>query len=378
MMADNDLNKDNLATQEMMEMMGELSGEISDSLDNLDDIDTDELLSALDNLPSESNAELEPTQVLNSSYKTEDDIDIETIDDLDNLDLDSLMDEENNKLDSKVEIQHTDTDNAVTLDADIDISELNDLADIDMEAIDDLEVSTEDSDALLDDIELPQLDDLNLGDFETASVDEKNEINEPIESETDIDVPLDEISVDELDGIDFDLSSAAKDEMAAEELVKDFAEDSIITDNPEEANVSQELDSPVKETNSSDDDLAIIQYTNDSVSNMEEAIEINQTIHEIAIQAKQTAQEATQLALATSKKAQNSAKQIQNAIEATFVAADRAFEAAKKAGYSIDLSEIEDTNSDEIANEITTIQEKNAHLKLVNESLKARIAKLKE
>ncbi len=110
---------------------------------------------------------------------------------------------------------------------------------------------------------------------------------------------------------------------------------------------------------------------------MEEAIEIDQSIQEIASEVKETAQQATQLAIATSEQAQASAEKTQQAIEATFAAAERAFEAAKNAGYSIDTDSAESITSEEVDQKLQAIKDKNSHLKSVNVSLKKRIAGIK-
>ena len=115
-----------------------------------------------------------------------------------------------------------------------------------------------------------------------------------------------------------------------------------------------------------------------AVDAMEESIQIDQEIQDIASKIQGSAQEAVQIAILTSKQAQQSAEQIQQAIEATFIASERAFEAAKEAGYPINPDNINPQQPPaEMIEQLQQIEEKNKQLKEINLNLKQRISELK-
>ncbi|WP_040725593.1 hypothetical protein [Thiomicrorhabdus sp. Kp2] len=416
-MSEIDLEKDDKATQEMLSMMGNITPEMSDSLE---DFDADDLLNALDELPS-IEADQDETQDVYSSKETDDNDDTET-DSLADLgidldDLDSLMAEAASEVETEVEVKEPPQEmSSAGDDIDLDSLDLDDLEGLDdIDNLDDLSQSEAET-ALEVDSEGSEvnLDDIDLNEF-TEDAGTPNENSDEVTAEMD-NIDLDNLDLDDLDNLadttsetgsettepddgnndmpdldDIDLEAL---DNAEEELPIDQAgiEDTDIEDDVEHISETSETENSHLEmvmenqdTNQmhateeiSNDDLSLIDQASQSVSAMEEAIGLDQSIQNIAQEVKTTAQEATQLALATSKEAQASAEKTQQAIEATFAAAERAFEAAKKAGYTVDLTQLNSNqNTEEVAAQLAEIQEKNTHLKSVNESIRARIAEMK-
>lgn len=448
-MSEIDLEKDDKATQEMLSMMGNITPEMSDSLE---DFDADDLLNALDELPS-IEADQDETQDVYSSKETDDNDDTET-DSLADLgidldDLDSLMAEAASEVETEVEVKEPPQEvSSAGDDIDLDSLDLDDLDGLDdLDNLDDLsesaaetalEVNSEGSEINLDDIDLNEftedagtpnensdevtaemdnidLDNLDLDNLDnladTALETENNttELDDVDTSDLDDDIDLDNLDLDDLDNladttsettepddgnndmpdlddIDLEALDRAEEELPIDQAGiedTDIEDDLSIEDDVEHISETSEMEN--QDTNQmhateeiSNDDLSLIDQASQSVSAMEEAIGLDQSIQNIAQEVKTTAQEATQLALATSKEAQASAEKTQHAIEATFAAAERAFEAAKKAGYTVDLTQLNSNqNTEEVAAQLAEIQEKNTHLKSVNESIRARIAEMK-
>lgn len=118
--------------------------------------------------------------------------------------------------------------------------------------------------------------------------------------------------------------------------------------------------------------------TNESVNTLGEAVTIDNELKEIAQDVSKTAKDATKLAISITEKAHHSAEETQSAIEATIKATERAFTLAKTAGYESDLANATATLSDnELADKIEFIQQKNQHLRNINEKLRQRIELLK-
>ena len=323
---------------------------------DLDDLDIADLETPTEAEPAIDDIDLDDLDMVDLETPTESEPAIDDIE-LDDLDMPDL---------------ETPTEAEPAID-DVDLDDLN---------MTDLEASTK-AEPAIDDVDLgglaiadletaaeadPAIGDIDLGDLEMSEM----EMSSEEASAQDIELE-DELAT--MDAIDENLPELSEDTETAETPIE---EEQDLPDEMENIVAAEEIADSTAIMTSNEDDLALIEQTGASVSSMEQAIELDQSIQSIAKEVQQTAQEATLLAIETSKQAQASAERTQQAIEATFSAAERAFEAAKNAGYSVDLSSLENPpNPQELSLQLAEIQEKNRHLKTINESIKARIAELK-
>ncbi|MCF6345350.1 MAG: hypothetical protein L3J00_02645 [Thiomicrorhabdus sp.] len=309
-MSDINIKKDDQATQEMLEMMGELSEEMDSTLQSKDGVQTDELLDELEGLPNE--LEEEPLATIETTEPQE-----ETPLDVD--DIDSLMAEINEDTETSIETSPPSItaapktiENTASKDADehMEVSAIEDE--------DNLETTAQDE-------------------IEMDSITNEDNIAPPSEDIADIN------------------ASVIEDEA-----------------------IENEPSAPKEQTEPTVQVEQLISQTQQAVDTMVEAIQIDQEIQEIASSVHNNAQEAIQIAISTSEQAQQSAEQIQHAIEATFAASDNAFNAAKEAGYHINLDDINtEKPAAEIIEQLQEIETKNKKLKEVNQNLKQRISELK-
>lgn len=431
-MSDINIEKDDQATQEMLDMMSELSDDLGETPEISTEVESDHALETEENLPSisetpdeisddESSLNLEDIDALMAEIDTDVETQVEVVTPSEppipeDTELDTELD---NELDAAADENATETDrieealpqessaHLAAKDLDSDTVETSS-----MEEMEDIEAFMEQapSSVELDD----QLEnEINTEASLTAIADEPESLSadeQPLEADTISDEPLEMDALDDIESIDESLpvetdnspedeSNLSEDVMEAEqsetdemtaietESLPETIDDSLpdtdaMDDSIENTDVDQDTANDTETMNTelgdNDSDNPIVELAAQSVSSMEDAIQIDQEIQEIASQVKNTAQEATQLALATSQKAHASAEKTQQAIEATFAAAERAFEAAKNAGYNIDLEALETQLSPaDITQLLTEIQDKNRRLKEINQNIQTRIAELK-
>ena len=343
-MSDINIEKDDQATQEMLKMMGELSEEMENTLEAEDNIQADALLDELEGLPTELEKEApEVVEAVVSKEETPLDVD----------DIDTLMAEINETTEMSIEVAPPSSttpletvENTASKDADehMEISGIENSSALEepLEPIDET--------SGLDDI-----DDIAA----VQEIDESPEI-EAIQNKSEADIK----------------PTSNEDNIAPPE---DIAGEDLTDINPTTNTMDNEITEEKESTESTVQVEQLISQTQQAVHTMEEAIQIDQEIQEIASNVHSKAQEAIQIAISTSEQAQQSTEQIQQAIEATFSASEEAFKAAEKAGYQINLDDINtDTPTPEIIEQLQEIEAKNKKLKEVNQNLKQRISELKQ
>ncbi len=337
-MSDINIEKDDQATQEMLDMMGELSEEMDSTLQSKDSVQTDELLNELEGLPSELEAEPPATiEVIEPDKETP----------LDVNDIDSLMAEINEDTETSIE---TSPPSITTAPKTIENTASKD-ADEHMEP------------PVIEDLENPSIveDEDNL---EATTPDEISDLEDQSGTQNTDNIQ----ETDDIPDTETEMDSITNEDNIAPPS-EDIADISATDDESSE---------PQEQTESTDQAEQLISQTQQAVDTMKEAIQIDQDIQEIASSVHGNAQEAIQIAISTSEQAQQSAEQIQRAIEATFVASENAFSAAKNAGYHINLDDINaEKSTSEIIEQLQEIETKNKQLKEVNQNLKQRISELK-
>jgi len=196
------------------------------------------------------------------------------------------------------------------------------------------------------------------------------ELEDAIEEEVPVVAEMQEESID----------LAPAEETTLEEVIDEIPTTSIETEEtPVIANdpSSEETETDTKVETPEKTKMGEILDPSTSIQAMEEAITQDQEIQTIAQSVHATATEAIKVSLATAQKAQERTQATQKAIEATFAATERAFEAAKNAGYELDLAALEaPISSEELTKKLDTIKQKNIELQNINQELKARVANL--
>ncbi|WP_127470330.1 hypothetical protein [Thiomicrorhabdus aquaedulcis] len=351
------LEKDDLATQEMLSMMGELPDNAQDDILDLDDIDA---LMAQVSAEKETTADIsvpitnEIAQLDDNEDNSDDDFDIDALlnsvtqnnpstSSLTNTALletlpDSLEDEFADSLNDEIEIESTSTP---TAQENINVTD-------DIDDLDDMDVALDEA-----------------HDDSLAKTDVENSLTTDSPGLVTSDLALDDKTNEDYELLEMTLAETSTNQ-SSNQSTNELTHEAI----PAVAELSQD--------NTNAEDRTLIEQTAHAVSIMETAIGIDQHAQQLAQQVVQSAQEATQLALATTAKAQASAERTQKAIEATFAAAERAFNTAQKAGYSLNETGLENEFSlDELTQQLDVIREKNQRLKEINLSIEARLADLK-
>ncbi|VAW47051.1 hypothetical protein MNBD_GAMMA03-1219 [hydrothermal vent metagenome] len=309
-MSDLNIEKDDQATQEMLEMMGELSNDIDNTLHDQEKNPTDDLLNELEGLPE---LEEKPDPALEKTQEKA-------------LETDILKDDE-----------------ALNVE---DIDEL----------MSDMQENTETSIEISTTTDKPE----NTSFKETEEKEEEEvHINpdENIEQNIVKEKTPDEESQTEMEHAD---NIADLPQQVAENTIEETAP----------ANLSNENENE-------DEEKSLITQAQQSIKTMEESIQLDQEIQEIASNIQGSAQEAIQTAIAVSEQAQQSTEQIQQAIEATLNASEQAFEAVKEAGYQIETNPLETVqNAAEMVEQLQKINVKNQQLKEINNNLQQRISEL--
>jgi len=346
-MSDINIEKDDQATQEMLKMMGELSEEMESTLEAEDNIQADALLDELEGLPTELEKEApEVVEAVVSKEETPLDVD----------DIDTLMAEINETTEMSIEVappSSTTPLETVENTASKDADEHMEISSIENSSALEEPLEPRDETRGLDDID--DIDDIAA----VQEIDESPEI-EAIQNKSEADIK----------------PTSNEDNIAPPE---DIAGEDLTDINPTTNTMDNEITEEKESTESTVQVEQLISQTQQAVHTMEEAIQIDQEIQEIASNVHSKAQEAIQIAISTSEQAQQSTEQIQQAIEATFSASEEAFKAAEKAGYQINLDDINtDTPTPEIIEQLQEIEAKNKKLKEVNQNLKQRISELKQ
>jgi hypothetical protein len=349
--------QDDKATLEMLEMMGELP-ENSDSHPTGNSDEVDELLSAIDQTRHEEAETLLDVDAPETTEANEmDDIDLDDIDamlsDIQTAQPETQAPTDDERLEASAE------------DALDDDSRLNERPSVDTASEEVVNEGMEETPAhdLMTEEEPSSVETL----MESGVTD--NALESAIEEDYDA---LDENQERE----DSDSGSAptvAETETAGEESV-----DEAPASEAERASQSSTDEATDNDNDGAQDNPSLLAQAADSVEHMQQAIDIDQEIQEIATEVMGAAQQATALAIATTQKAHASAEKTQKAIEATFAAAERAFEAAKAAGYSLESQGVNSAlSSTEIDSQLMQIKQKNQQLKEVNRALRQRINELK-
>lgn len=338
-MSDLNIEKDDQATQEMLEMMGELSDEMDSTLQS-DSPTEDDLLKELEGLPDALKEEPPIEKTDEFSEPEEASLAVE--------DIDALMSELDESSETSIEIPTT-------------AEATNELVD----AIDEPSENTasKDTDEHMDSLE------------NTINSAEEEMIDSPLLDEES--VSKEETTQEETSNVVEELEDSTIQEMVEDTDNIATSTDKIADPQPSEEVVHSEVTDSIEDKNTPNEASPLISQTQQAVETMNEAIQIEQEVQEIASSVQNNAQEAVQIAISTSKQAQQSAEQVQQAIEATFTASEQAFEAAKKAGYQINTNELNAQQpSDEIVKQLQQIEDKNQTLKEVNQNLKQRISEL--
>ncbi|VAW44338.1 hypothetical protein MNBD_GAMMA04-187 [hydrothermal vent metagenome] len=346
-MSDLNIEKDDQATQEMLEMMGELSDEMGSTLQS-DNPTEDDLLKELEGLPDSleekpptANETSELTEAEEATLKVED--------------IDALMSELDENSKTSIEISTTPKPTSQSFDAIDEPAENTASKDTDEEmntltnTMDSESKETTDSEDILDEDPLSK---------EEEAQEESFDMDEKVENIESSDIESSNIEDLDIKEMDEETDNIA-DSLTAEESVPTDIADS------------------VNDKNTNSEDSPQISQTQQAIETMEEAIQIDQEVQEMASSVQSNAQEAIQMAISTSEQAQQSAEQIQQAIEATLMASEQAFEAAKKVGYQIDTDALNtQQSSEEIIKKLQQIEDKNQQLKDINHNLKQRISEL--
>ncbi len=325
-MSDINIEKDDQATQEMLAMMGEITEEMDAALkEHPPEQQDDDLLNALDGLPDELEKK-SPPSITEEEVPDENSLNLE--------DIDAIMSDIDDDTETSIEVSPPLTPPDETTNSPMPSNENEASKDTDIQMNPELEetlhIQTEQPEKILE---------------ETA--------HEP-NSERPTETSLDELIETKSSATDTETEHT---ESKQEEVIEE---------------------PPSTEQKTSDNDIQLVEQTQQSVRNMEEAIQIDQEVHEIATQIQEHAQEAIQTALITTEQAQHSAEQIQQAIQDTFSASEKALQAAQAAGYIINFDETDSPIEEgEITQKLQEIEEKNAHLKEINNNLKQRILELK-
>lgn len=309
-----DIDKDDKATREMLEMMGALPDDIETEAvaEN-----TDDLLDALDeieNTNSEDDFSSEVDEELN-----------DLLDDLENIEIPDALEtaKDTSRQGQELESALSATTDDIA-DKTAEPEEFN-LDDFDMGDLDDTET--------IDDSE-----DLASIAEETASTEQATENS---------------IEQDDLDMLD------------------EFASlDEIEPTNEAEKETTKSTDTNIDPSN----DLL---QANQLIDTMQESIGIDNDIQNIADKCSQITKQAAALAIEISEQAQSSTEKYQQNIQATFDATKRAFEVLKEAKYEVDTDALNiDISTVDITDKMAKIREKNQQLKDINASLSTRINEL--
>lgn len=391
-MSNIDLEKDELATQEMMAMLDEENQQEDQTSEQSasEDLDVDDLLGSLDALEKES--ETEETESVDDSgldtdmdMITEDPVD-EITNELNDIELpDSPEASEEAATDMEqmsAELELPEPTSIETKEFDHELDEklhddlLNDQADnapetAETEINDDLddimsEVSEEtpSTEAGLEEAVSEETLDLDL-DLDVATASESDTLETDPLSEANQTEETPDLT-DNLDAMD-PVSMAGTVEESIEELSStEMAEE--ITPVEETA----EFEPPASDT-SSENELQ------QALTVMMEAIEMNKQMQQYAQQLDATSVKASQVALATAQKAQAAALETQKKLEANFAAAEKAFDTAQSAGYSVSDEEIEKfSEPSQMDQYLAEIQEKNRSLHEANEQIAQRLASIQK
>ena len=329
-----DIDKDDEATREMLEMMGALP----------DDVETDDdLLATLD-------------AIENSTDK--DDVTAEVDEGLDEL-LNGLEDIETPEDTSKQGQQLQAALAGETLEDNIEP---------------DIETDIDTDEINLDDFDLD-----DLGDFETPEEPaDTDNLNETVTEET-VNIDTAEqasIEQDDLEMLDelanFDGAESATDETQAEQTeTAEFLADDL--DGMNELTDPAEVEVEPISTDTSEN----LSQANQVIETMQESIGIDNETRDIAEKCSTTAKQATALALEVSEQAQSSTEKLQQTIQATFDATEKAFDALKEAKYEVDTDALNtNISASEIADKMTKIREKNQKLKTINAAFMTKINEL--
>ncbi|WP_130537645.1 hypothetical protein [Thiomicrorhabdus indica] len=421
-MSNIDLEKDELATQEMLAM---LDDGVEKSDDNTasdtdqtseDGIDMDDILNSIEAVENESESE----EIEDIQSASDDALDLVTedanTDDLDALDelaeIDALAQEsvaetpdEAEDLMAAMQQAEPTTIESQEFDSELD-EELHDnlLSEESTESPENFEMqsnnseeTTENPTAEMDDLNLELPDDLiteQQTDVEEAAFQEEEDIDFPEQEtmETSESEPFTEENETIVEDIpeETDLTAEIQTEAETEAGDSDIIDEALSVEESIDAIESPSGETAHNEMPSTEEMPAPAgnNYENTAEANtqlqsaldqMMEAIQMNEKMQQYAKQVEATTIKATQMALATAQKAQSQALQTQETIEANFAAAENAFETAQDSGYQLESQELEkfaDTTSTEMEAFLSEIREKNRSLNETNQRLAERLASI--
>lgn len=421
-MSNIDLEKDELATQEMLAM---LDDGVEKSDDNTasdtdqtseDGIDMDDILNSIEAVENESESE----EIEDIQSASDDALDLVTedanTDDLDALDelaeIDALAQEsvaetpdEAEDLMAAMQQAEPTTIESQEFDSELD-EELHDnlLSEESTESPENFEMqsnnseeTTENPTAEMDDLNLELPDDLiteQQTDVEEAAFQEDEDIDFPEQEtmETSESEPFTEENetivedIPEETNLTAEIQTEAETEAGDSDIIDEAlsVEESIdAIESPSGETAHNEMPSteemPAPAGNNYENTAEANTQLQSALDQMMEAIQMNEKMQQYAKQVEATTIKATQMALATAQKAQSQALQTQETIEASFAAAENAFETAQDSGYQLESQELEkfaDTTSTEMEAFLSEIREKNRSLNETNQRLAERLASI--
>lgn len=418
-MSNIDLEKDDLATQEMLAMLGETD----DSATGIpaEDLDMDDLLSSIEAV--ENQTEMEESELVADSLMDTDLTEVsEEVDPMSELDeLAELTADSDLELPSDMDLA-TDMEAALENDSedellDTDALSMQDsLADDSMDILDGLaeptSIDNEEFDSELDEglhdnllstqtadstemdelaiqelaIEEPNDDSIDDAIEDSMEALEEQALDTDLGSDTDFgeqeqeEIAEDTLAEDVLDNLDDSdplMSSSSAQESMAE--LATAADDDLINDDEAATPLQTDFSTTESDVDASAANRATEQLQN-ALSQMLEAIKMNETMQEFAAQVEATTLKATKLAMATAQKAQSEAMRTQETLEANFAAAQSAFDTALDSGYQLQSEELEkfsEVSSSELDAFLSEIHARNQSLNEANQKLAERLAMIK-
>lgn len=386
-----DKEKDDLATQQMVEMMQSSDQNTTEQSD--DDFDVDSLLDSINDIEIESEPE--------SSRQIDD---LEGIDNNDTDNITANEDELSGEMQAMAEAFSPENKDKNTLqDSHLDDTQVDQLTDVDELAMNNKETNqtsatTEESPRVEPESDMTNLDELQSVDEllidetpQSKAPTEIEEITPEDEPDTEIGQPSNAFDnelqhetavADSTEALDTHSElNAPKEHPSQEETA------STQTSNPEDKSGNHEREPDMDKASPTEEDdpqmtsekrklLQLVDETNQSVDTMSESIELEKQSHDIIDQLSTTAQMTTKVALSTAQKAQSSTENAQQAIEKTFAAIERARQITQEAKYQIDMQTLKEYDNVQLDAVLNQVKQRNQELQKTNNELAERIAKL--